>query len=76
MFIERVISYVKKEAILTVILFTGFGTTAIAQPDFGGFLEIDKRFVTGGDSTYIDNFYNQFRLEMKAGFTPCSTIAR
>ena len=66
MFFDRVISCVKKATILTVVLLTGFGTTAIAQPDFGGFLELDKRFVTGGDSTYIDNFYNQFRLEMKA----------
>ncbi|MGK7369561.1 MAG: hypothetical protein ACNS64_05050 [Candidatus Halalkalibacterium sp. M3_1C_030] len=39
----------------------GFG-----QPEFGGFLQLDKRFVTGGDSTYIDNFYNRFRLEMNA----------
>jgi hypothetical protein len=38
----------------------------LAQPTFSGFLELDKRFVTGGDSTIIDDFYNRFRLEMKA----------
>ncbi len=64
--IERLISCAKKATFISVMLLTGFGTTAIAQPDFSGFLELDKRFVTGGDSTYIDNFYNQFRLEMKA----------
>lgn len=39
---------------------------SLAQPTFSGFLELDKRFVTGGDSTIIDDFYNRFRLEMKA----------
>lgn len=38
----------------------------MGQPTFSGYLQLDKRFVTGGDSTYIDNFYNRFRLEMKA----------
>jgi len=37
-----------------------------AQVDFTGFLKLDKRFVTGGDSTYISNFYNRFRLEMRS----------
>lgn len=36
---------------------------AAAQPKISGFLQLDKRFVTGSDSTYIDNFYNEFRLE-------------
>lgn len=40
--------------------------TTAAQPSFSGYLQLDKRFVTGGDSTYIDNFYNRLRLEMKA----------
>lgn len=38
----------------------------IAQPDFSGFLQLDKRFIAGGDSVYIDGFYNRFRLEMNA----------
>jgi len=38
----------------------------IAQPTFSGFLQLDKRFITGKDSVYIDNFYNRFRLEMSA----------
>lgn len=35
-----------------------------AQPQFGGFLRLDKRFNVGGDSLTIADFYNRFRLEM------------
>lgn len=37
-----------------------------AQPTFSGYLSLDKRFVTGGDSVVIDDFYNRLRLEMEA----------
>jgi hypothetical protein len=50
-----------KKIILTILLL--LPVSLAAQPSFSGFLELDKRFVTGGDSTYIDNFYNEFRLE-------------
>ncbi|MCH2448529.1 MAG: hypothetical protein MK198_00130 [Gracilimonas sp.] len=53
-----------KKIVLAVLLLLPVSLTA--QPTFSGFLELDKRFVTGGDSTIIDDFYNRFRLEMKA----------
>ncbi|NIV91423.1 hypothetical protein GWN42_01130 [candidate division KSB1 bacterium] len=34
-----------------------------AQPEFGGFLRLDKRVNVGGDSLTIADFYNRFRLE-------------
>lgn len=52
--------------LLAGLLFLASLSCGMAQPSLSGFLELDKRFVTGGDSTYIDNFYNRFRLEMNA----------
>jgi len=52
--------------ILTTVLIIGIRIyQSVAQPRFGGFLQLDKRFVIGGDSTYIDDFYNRFRFELK-----------
>jgi hypothetical protein len=36
------------------------------QPQFSGFLQLDKRFNVGGDSLTTADFYNRFRLEMAA----------
>lgn len=55
-----------KSILLAGFLLSTSLAPGVAQPSFSGFLQLDKRFVTGGDSTYIDNFYNRFRLEMSA----------
>jgi hypothetical protein len=54
---------IKKTILIALLLLP---VSIAAQPTFSGFLELDKRFVTGGDSTVIDDFYNRFRLEMQA----------
>lgn len=48
--------------LLALTFFSPLGVAA--QPEFGGFLRLDKRFNVGGDSLTIADFYNRFRLEM------------
>lgn len=55
-----------KQALLAFAVLLMPLQSMVAQPGFSGYLQLDKRFVTGDDSTYIDNFYNRFRLEMNA----------
>ena len=40
--------------------------TSAQQPQFSGFLQLDKRFNVGGDKVTTADFYNRFRLEMAA----------
>lgn len=63
---SRIISGIFKSFLFVTFVFLMHTQPVFSQPEFGGFLQLDKRFVTGGDSTYIDNFYNRFRLDMNA----------
>ena len=42
------------------------GSLSAQSLQFGGYLQLDKRFRVGGDSTTIADFYNRLRVEMQA----------
>ncbi len=51
---------------LMVALLINAGALSGQSLQFGGYLQLDKRFRVGGDSTTIADFYNRLRLEMQA----------
>jgi hypothetical protein len=53
-----------KSIIFSLVLLVIAQTALAQQPQFHGFLKLDKRIRFGGDSLATEDFYNRFRIEM------------